>query len=826
MQDERKEGVKQDVHQDNQVQDEECEMEDSKPSPEERFIELFGQPPREAQKNLLSKLVDLESNVLLLNLHTGVGKSCLGTFFGRQNPNDKLLYICSNKTLQHQIVSECKHKFPNVGNSFVLYGKGNYFCTERVEEFLKDFDNMRERKSIEKSKIHELAHDFSDSSLSIYKFLETLKLDALKAGALDFSASMEDTYRMKKLLSEDCFERVWKCICCTSCKNRGKKKNNCLPCCLHRRAYDTWKESDVRIINSYTFFTVANIHEMIFEKYILDNVTRIVMDEAHMLENVASSYIVAPSLPSKPFTVKELHEFWKLCTSRKVPLFQGHIVLEALERDFRMKKNDAKFLLMKNQECKRYISVSVDTKDYNVKLVKEQVKTFLFELKKMKHKHEWNKFFEESTDDDNEFVDEDDDIGDKIFTSQKAQQLYENYLKDARRSIPIQHKSACLSLLKDFATHIDFILPQVGKFASMISDETTRFSFSEVMKNVQLIIKWVDRVTLLSSCMNAQIWTTSEWKYIVPSVSFEPDADTVLFSFDCTWQFAAEKFKEKIWERISIPVVLMSASVQNVLDKTDPYALFLNNIGLETNMVQKYTSPHVFDVKRNLKIYWPDNDVWFNKMEYHRKRELQVIIIGNVCDFAQKNPRCTLIISKKDDMRYIMASVKKKLRNFIVANFEDEPNVFEKYPENNRIVLFGSDKMCQGLNKPGRIGGMLICRNLNFPYQLHLNSYMSIYLNDMSYGDRYTFLRLNREYQAIGRILRCESDFGCFGLLSHSPDEVDKLQRYFAPQLLDIFRDSPVWPEDPAKEEDVEVTGERSWEERDAELRSQAVVID
>ena len=689
---------------------------------------------------------------------------------------------------------------------------------------------MQKHKSIEKSKIYELADGVPDSTSSMYKFLEMMKFDVLKEGALDFNMPMEETYRMKnKSLSENEFERIWSYVSCKACKKRfsPKENNKCAPCCLHRRAYEDWKESDVRIINSYTFFTVANIHEMIFEKYILNSVTRIVIDEAHTLDNVAPSFIVTPNLPSTPFTIKELHKFLKLCTSRNISLFQGHIALEALEREFRMKKLDAKCLVMNSKECKRYISVSVDFKDYNIKLVKERVKMYLLELKKMKNKHDWKKLLEDedNVDDNPEFVDEGDESEEQLFTNQKAQQLYEDYLKDPRRSDLFQHKLACQSLLKDFATHIDEILPQVGKIASIIMDETTRFSLYEVLKNVQSIIKWVDRVTLLSSSMNAQKWTTSEWKYIVPSISFESETDTVLVTFDHTWQFAAEKFKEKVWDRISIPVVLMSASVQNVLDETDPYALFLNNIGLETSSVKKYTSPHVFDVKRNLKIYWPDNDVWVSSMEYRRKRDLQLVIIENICDFAQKNPRCSLVISKKDDMRDIMASVKKRLKNFIVANFEDEPDIFEKEFE-NRVILFGSDKMCQGLNKPGRIGGMLICRKLNLNVETHLNTYMSSYLKDTSYWNRFEYLRLNREYQAIGRILRCETDFGCFGLLSHDSNEVSKLQKYFAPYVLNVDRDSPEWPEDPAKQEDVEVTGESSWEERDAELRSQAVVID
>lgn len=816
---------KKDVECGNQGKDEECEMKEPQLTPEERFSELFGQPPREAQKTLLSKLVDLEANVLLLNLHTGVGKSCLGTFFGRQNPKDKLLYICSNKTLQHQIVSECKHKFPNVGSSFVLYGKRNYFCTERVEELLKNFQDMQSNNTVEKSKIYELAHDIPDTPLSIYRFLEILKLDVLKEGAIDFSFSMEDTYRMKnKLLSENGFERIWNYVSCTACKKKSSSKDKCLPCCLHRRAYDIWKESDVRIINSYTFFTVANIHEMIFEKYILDNVTRIVMDEAHTLDNVASSYIVTPNLPSKPFALKELHDFLKLCLSRRIPLFKGHVASEALEHAFRVKKSSAKHLIMNSQECKRYISISVDTTDYDVKVVKESVKLFEQELKNVKRKHNWKE--EDNSEENLEFVvDEDEEAENTVFTNQKAQQLYEEYLKDPRRSQEDQRDSASHSFLKDLINHIDEVLPQIGELARMLLDETTRFSFSELMNNVHLIIKWVDRVILLSLSMNCPNWIASEWKYIVPSISFESEADAVMFTFDYTWQFAAEKFKEKIWDRISIPVVLMSASVQNVLDQTDPYALFLNNVGLQTSQVQKYTSPHVFDVKRNLRIYWPKNDVYVSSMEYRQKRELQMIVTENICEFARKNPRCTLIISQKDDMRNIIMKVRMKLKDFLVVNFEDEPDIFEKHSE-NKIIVFGSDKMCQGLNKPSRIGGMLICRKLNFHVQSHLKSYMSSYLMDGSYWDRFDYVRLNREYQAIGRILRCETDFGCIGLLSHDLNEVSKIQRYFAPELLNIDRDSPIWPEDPAKEEDVEVTGERSWEEKDAELRSRAVTID
>lgn len=799
------------------------DKEDSITFPEKRFCELFDQPPRDAQKTLLSKLVDLEANILLLNLHTGVGKSCLGTFFGRQRPEDKLLYICSNKTLQHQIVTECKEKFPNVGSSFVLYGKRNYFCVDRVEDLLQNYERMEEKKSIEKSKIYNLAHNIPDSPSSIYKFLDMLRLDVRK---LDFSVSLEDTYRMKnKLLSESGFEQIWSYVSCISCKKRVSQSNDkkCAPCCLHRRAYAHWKESDIRIINSHTFFTVANIHEMIFENYVLNGVTRIVMDEAHTLDNVASSYIVTPNLPTKAFTLKELNEFFKLCGTRKVPLFQGHIVMEALERAFRMKKSSSKHLIMNNQECKRYVSISVDTTNYDVKLVKESVNLFQRELKVMKRKHDWED--EDNMNDDPEFVmDEDDESKLRLFTNDKAQELYETYLKDARRSNPLQHKSACQSLLKDFVQHMDEILPQVGNFAKMLLDETC-FSFSELMKNVHLIIKWVDRVMLISLSINAQNWIASEWKYIVPSISFESDMDAVLFTFEPTWQFAAKKFKEKIWDHISIPVVLMSASVQNVLNPTDPYALFLNNIGLETHQVKKYTSPHVFDVKRNLKIFWPINDVYVSSMEYRQKRELQRIVTENICEFAQKNPRCTLIISQKDEMRTVIVNVRKKMKDFLVVNFEEAPNVFEEHSE-NKIIVFGSDKMCQGLNKPGRIGGMLICRRLNFTVQPHLKMYLSSYLQDASYWNRFDYIRLNRQYQAIGRILRCETDFGCIGLLSHDSDDISKLQRYFAPQTLDVNREAPEWPQNPAKDEDVKVTEERSWEERDAELRSQAVAID
>lgn len=133
--------------------------------------------------------------------------------------------------------------------------------------------------------------------------------------------------------------------------------------------------------------------------------------------------------------------------------------------------------------------------------------------------------------------------------------------------------------------------------------------------------------------------------------------------------------------------------------------------------------------------------------------------------------------------------------------------------------------MCQGMNKPGRIGGVGIGRKLNTQVQYHIQQYMTKFLKDTSYWNRFEYMRLTREYQAMGRILRCETDYGCVALMSHDYDEVQKLQRFFSPEVLQVVRDAPRWPS-PPEEEDVQVTGERSWEERDAELRLQAVDVE
>jgi Rad3-related DNA helicase len=650
----------------------------------------------------------------------------------------------------------------------VLFGRDNYPCQVRTKQLLHDV-------LYNKESLKNLSGGSAKVERHIETFLNEVLLGIIKPPDNFWSESIRDMYKNKysAMLKESTFEMVWGCISCSACKARLKET-----CCTHRRQYATWQKADIRVVNSSIFLTCARFD--LFGTKMFEGVSRVIFDEAHTLLSFAQDTLINPELPSEPFSMQHILNVKQEYTRVRPNLFVGDIRTQDLKNQF-----------FANPRMQKKFIFDVASKDVTITLAcnplydLEDFRRSLFKVKCA-----WKRFTKkhagDDTDEEHEFGFDEDEYGNDAselrFDDDIIQGLYTTFM-------------ATNNFLGFQTQLIELIDDPFRTIARRVAGES---GIKAILSAAENILSYFDRLTLLRSACDEDGWKNSKHKYIAPTFTFDHESKEFIFAFEPTYRFGAQVLRDKLWSRTSYwQKCLMSATLQNVQNEGSPFDLFLDMIGIDTDDVTCRHSPPVFDIKTKLTFWWPNNDVFYYKMEPIRKQTLRKRVADNISHFAAQNPKMTLVVSQKDDMAFLVPLVRKQLNTcgFVVDFFENRPHLFDQPPsDDNKVVLFGSDKMCVGLNQPGRITGVLLGRKLNMMYEMHIQQYMKRVLNDDSYFQIYAYKRLSRQYQAIGRIMRSEEDFGCVGLLSHEDKEVNLLLRYYDSSNKPIVhREHPVW---------------------------------
>lgn len=224
---------------------------------------------REGQVKMCHEVADtlIGGGILIAEAGTGIGKTMVYLIPAILS-NEKVIISTGTKTLQEQIFFKDIPFLSKIGFKELSYcymkGRNNYLCMRRYSEFLKD------------------------GLLPVYEeidYLDEIKKWVNKTIRGDRSELAE--------LPENLM--LWREICCDVDNCHGRKCNYFYDCFLYKMR----KEADdcqLIIVNHHLFFANLNL-EVLEKNTLITECSRIIFDEAHMLEETALDYFsikVAP----------------------------------------------------------------------------------------------------------------------------------------------------------------------------------------------------------------------------------------------------------------------------------------------------------------------------------------------------------------------------------------------------------------------------------------------------------------------------------------------------------------------------------------------------
>ena len=161
------------------------------------------------------------------------------------------------------------------------------------------------------------------------------------------------------------------------------------------------------------------------------------------------------------------------------------------------------------------------------------------------------------------------------------------------------------------------------------------------------------------------------------------------------------------------------------------------------------------------------------------------IRVSHLTKLISVNPRGSLIVGTHAELKTLYPLLITQFPNHNVLLYNDNENLVKNMKNEtidwSKIIILGSEKMYIGLNLPGCIGLVAILRSLNEPPKQVDKKYSEIIglHNDVKYNERIQHIRLMKQMQAIGRIMRCHTDYGVVAFLSHHPDDVTYVKHYY-----------------------------------------------
>lgn len=224
---------------------------------------------REGQVMMCHEVADtlIGGGILIAEAGTGIGKT-MAYLIPAILSNEKVIISTGTKTLQEQIFFKDIPFLSKVGFKELSYcymkGRNNYLCMRRYSEFLKD------------------------GLLPVYEEIDYL--DKIKRW-------VNRTVRGDRSELNDLPENLmlWREICCDVDNCQGRKCNYFNDCFLYKMRKEA-EECQLIIVNHHLFF--ANLNLEVSEKNtLIPECSRIIFDEAHMLEETALDYFsikVAP----------------------------------------------------------------------------------------------------------------------------------------------------------------------------------------------------------------------------------------------------------------------------------------------------------------------------------------------------------------------------------------------------------------------------------------------------------------------------------------------------------------------------------------------------
>jgi len=777
---------------------------------ETMWEQSFGYPPYPSQVDLFSTLQKHtnSSQPLILEAPTGSGKSNIGLFMGMLIPkNGRVDYICSTTNLQRQLYQDSQKIDIYKGKTAVLYGKARYFNTDLLKDYLLALD------------IEELG--FTANVITCIKDCLNLLYNMAQHPDEEFwtrpmKSIAEDIFRERGINAE--FEKVWTRINSSACTSKEKQK-----ACLQRQARKKLKTASLGIINSSIVMMYA-AHSNLDKLF--DSTKLCIFDEAHTLSKQGEELFKNFLPPTMSFNATS--DLLRDHNKNNVCIVSGK--MDKVNHSEYGTPND---ILFQRKEICSSINLQPDYSSRDWLLLK----TIIDSLYRA-YAYVCNTFqvkLSEIPDDDDDFYD--DENHEEDVESNSSMSLYETLASLNETNFHVRTKSEdeksnyAISTIKRSTDIIDdavkeslpidatkiLVIKNVDKkfeiiVKSMCDTELTQAllgiatkltsydktkNIGALKKEILKIYKFVKSVELLNTAKKQDSWIDSEYRLIIPNLTIKDD-DKII-QYEATEQLRMELFQKYVWnpiyELVQVKPLLMSATITNKTLK-DPFDIFKKEIGLfEVNT--KIAKP-VFDSRR-ITVYYPYLKMWRytltpEEKDTHLKTRFQCL-----SPLISMNPRGSLVVGTHQELRDLMPLLRQAFPTYqILLYSEDEKKVDElKYASDVRwsnIVILGTEKMYIGLNLPGCIGLVAILRSLNEPPKKVEIKYSELLqeFDKVKYDERVEHIRLTKQMQAIGRLMRKETDFGVIAFLSHLQKDVDYVKHYYA--NAKFVRNFNKWP--------------------------------
>ncbi len=264
---------------------------------------LAGFEPRPEQRRMIEAIVDAFNmdSIAMIEAGTGTGKSLaylIPSVYWTHLNRERCVVSTNTINLQQQLFMKdlpFLNKALDMKTKFVLVkGRSNYLCLQKLAAAASNPESLLEEADIPAfNKVLEWAHKTNDGSRSDIPFQPT--------------------------------KRLWDQLCCDSDTCLGLKCPDQKKCFL-RRARNEALTADILVVNHHILFADLSIRmatENFGASVLLPNYKRVIIDEAHNIEDAAASYF---GFRVTHLGLKRLfHQFYRLKKNGKESGLLSHL---------------------------------------------------------------------------------------------------------------------------------------------------------------------------------------------------------------------------------------------------------------------------------------------------------------------------------------------------------------------------------------------------------------------------------------------------------------------------------------------------------------------
>ena len=804
---------------------------------ESKWEEMFGYAPYESQKELFTVLEKHVSSTrpLILEAPTGSGKSNIGLFLGTLVPSEgRIDYICSTTNLQSQIFEDA-NKTVFKGNVAVLFGRSQYYCIHLVKSFLGSLH------------VHNLTLNKSQME-AMTKYLNTLcdeELCSLPYDNVFWTTPMkiQVSTEFDTLGISHVFDEVWSHINASNCniKERSFKMISNMQFIAKQRL----SKVKLAIINSSIVMMYAS--KRILRK-LFDNTKLTIWDEAHNIAKQGEELF--KSLLPPPISLTAISDIMNAQKKQNISIINGKIELSAKHN---LSTFDILFACPKICNAIQ-ISPKIESVHWKeqVKLTNSIYDVFKYICRKFgtspKTLDEDENEEEDDVESENDVKEPDTSGLENIQNDDERKKEYteivQTHLQDILNSLDEeqfdeQTNAPAHLIIPTIKRSKDVVFDVISNLENNITISMARSQVTQnIEKKISQMLRYIFKTNISKECLHIactlsnynslkhigflrhhtnktyqlvksvellniakvkDTWINEDkFKLIVPKV-FASEKD-ICIQYDPTEQLKSQIFSEYLWkplqsiEKMRVAPFFMSATITNKL-MSNPFEIFTKELGIQDATF--LIANGVFDTSR-VTVYYPYLSIWrFNfteeqKDEHFKKR------IHHLSKLISLNPRASLVVGTHAELKVLHPILEQKYPSHKVLLYNESEHLVKSMMTTikdwSKVIILGSEKMYIGLNLPGRIGLVAILRALNeVPKKIDTkySEIIGIY-DEMKDKEKVQHLRLTKQMQAMGRLMRTKTDYGVVAFLSHYPNDVTYVKQYYPDSK--VVKELTNWP--------------------------------